>query len=407
MDKAVLHDHLDGGLRGTTALELAKKASYKALLNVDDINKFFDRSDCVSLEDYLEAFIHTTALMNTYENLERIAYEAAEDMHNNGINLYESRYAPLYSVSANLSIKSVLEAINSGFKQAESMYGIKSGLILCGMRNDKKNVEKVGSIAIDYKNLIIGFDIAGPELNYRPSLFKNERNINKLGSDKEISLSLLGDTNAGATGSFRYDSYAEAIKNTQQLNIDWSKFRNHTFFNSAQAKTNIAISKIINEYPFDQNKKSVEAFFDSLTGFENYVFSKFPKYTGYLTLSGTQKGEDPSAGYSAGLGSHIEVYDSRGFKFPQFSTKNDGAAVIDFGKKPITVEFQTYIPDLVNENQIVIQKQKEEGFGIKKHTNKYTDFNVKININNNIESLNISNSAAIVFHHINLHKKIS
>ena len=48
-----------------------------------------------------------------------------------------------------------------------------------------------------------------------------------------------------------------------------------------------------------------------------------------------------------------------------------------------------------------------EGFGIKKHTNKYTDFNVKININNNIESLNISNSAAIVFHHINLHKKIS
>ena len=176
MDKAVLHDHLDGGLRGTTALELAKKASYKPLLEINDVNKFFDRSDCVSLEDYLEAFIHTTALMNTYENLERIAFEAAEDMHNNGINLYESRYAPLYSVNSKLSIKSVLEAINSGFKQAESLYGIKSGLILCGMRNDKRNVEKVGQIAIDYKELIIGFDIAGPEFNYRPSLFKDTFN---------------------------------------------------------------------------------------------------------------------------------------------------------------------------------------------------------------------------------------
>ena len=107
MDKAVFHDHLDGGLRSSTAIELARKASYKPLLNIKNINKFFDRSNSASLEDYLEAFIHTTALMNTYENLERIAFEAAEDMHNNGINLYESRYAPLYSVNENLSIKDV------------------------------------------------------------------------------------------------------------------------------------------------------------------------------------------------------------------------------------------------------------------------------------------------------------
>ena len=172
MYKAILHDHLDGGLRATTALDLAKKASYKPLLEVDDISTFFDRSNCESLEDYLEAFVHTTALMNTYDNLERIAFEAAEDMHNNGINIYESRYAPLYSVNSDLSIKDVLKSINSGFKQAENMYGIKSGLILCGMRNDRQNVEKVGQIAIDFKEMIIGFDIAGPELNFRPSLYK-------------------------------------------------------------------------------------------------------------------------------------------------------------------------------------------------------------------------------------------
>jgi len=172
MNKAILHDHLDGGLRASTALELAINASYAPLLDIEDISKFFDRSNCDSLEDYLEAFVHTTALMNTYDNLERIAFEAAEDMHNNGINIYESRYAPLYSVNSSLNIKNVLEAIISGFKQAENMYGIRSGLILCGMRHDRENVEKVGQIAIDFKDIIIGFDIAGAELNFRPSLYK-------------------------------------------------------------------------------------------------------------------------------------------------------------------------------------------------------------------------------------------
>ena len=173
MNKAILHDHLDGGLRPSTALALAKNDSYKPLLEIENISSFFDRSSSSSLEDYLEAFIHTTALMNKYDNLERIAFEAAEDMHNCGINLYESRYAPLYSVNDDLSVKDVIESINSGFKQAEDLYGIKSGLILCGMRNDSINVEKVGEIAVNYKDLIIGFDIAGPELNYRPSLFSS------------------------------------------------------------------------------------------------------------------------------------------------------------------------------------------------------------------------------------------
>ena len=172
MYKAILHDHLDGGLRPSTAKELAQSMKYKPLLEIEDIYSFFDRSNSNSLEEYLEAFIHTTALMTTFKNLERIAFEAAEDMHNDGITHYESRYAPLYSVNNNLSIKDVLNSINSGFKQANNIYGINCGLILCGMRNDKKNVEEVADIAIEYKDKIIGFDIAGPELNFRPSLFK-------------------------------------------------------------------------------------------------------------------------------------------------------------------------------------------------------------------------------------------
>ena len=176
MYKAVLHDHLDGGLSAITAKELAIKDNYTPLLNVDDIESFFNRESSESLEDYLEAFVHTTALMNSYENLERIAFEAAEDIHNEGITHYESRYAPLYSVNNSLAPKDVIDAINSGFKQAEDLYGIQSGLILCGMRNDTNNVKQVTEIAVNYKEKIIGFDIAGPELNYLPSLFSDEFN---------------------------------------------------------------------------------------------------------------------------------------------------------------------------------------------------------------------------------------
>lgn len=184
MYKHILHDHLDGGLRPETCLELAKSINYIPILEVDNVSKFFNRSDSTSLEDYLEAFTHTIALMQTFENIERIAYESAVDMHKNGINFYESRYAPFYSVNDKLSPLNVINAINSGFKLAEKEYGIISGIILCGMRQDPQNVIDVSSLAIECKEMIIGFDIAGPELGFMPSLYKNafkrvlENNIN-------------------------------------------------------------------------------------------------------------------------------------------------------------------------------------------------------------------------------------
>ena len=180
----ILHDHLDGGLRPETCSELAKTSSYQPLLEVEDVSKFFNRSNSESLEEYLEAFTHTIALMQSYENLERIAYEAAVDMHHNNIKYYESRYAPFYSVNEALTPLDVINAINSGFKLAENEFGIISGIILCGMRHDAKNVIKVADLAVEHKDLIIGFDIAGPELGFMPSLFKDsfkkviENNIN-------------------------------------------------------------------------------------------------------------------------------------------------------------------------------------------------------------------------------------
>ena len=169
----ILHDHLDGGLRPSTAKELAKNIGYKPINNVEDVANFFDRSNCDSLEDYLEAFTHTIALMQSYENIEQIAYEAAIDMNDNGVNYYESRYAPFYSANNDLSPVDVIDAINSGFEQAENEKGIISGLILCGMRHDHENVSAVADLAVEIKDKIIGFDIAGPEYNYLPSLYRD------------------------------------------------------------------------------------------------------------------------------------------------------------------------------------------------------------------------------------------
>jgi adenosine deaminase len=207
MNKAVLHDHLDGGLRPSTAKELANDINYRPLTDIVDASKFFDRSECESLEEYLEAFTHTIALMQSYENLERISFEAAEDMHNNGITLYESRYAPFFSVNENLSPVDVLKAINAGFKQAQNTYGIQCGLIVCGMRHDALNVRLVEELAIENKDKIIGFDIAGPELNYRPSLFTDTfTNISNAGINITIHAGEGDNT----------DSIQEALDNGAQ-----------------------------------------------------------------------------------------------------------------------------------------------------------------------------------------------
>ena len=182
MNKHILHDHLDGGLRPSTAEEIAKLINYKPLIEVDDVQSFFNRSLSNSLEEYLEAFTHTIALMQNYSSIERIAFEAAEDMHFNGINFYESRYAPFYSVNADMSPFDVIDAINSGFKIAEKTYGINSGLILCGMRHDAKDVVNVANLCIEAKDKIIGFDIAGPELSFPPSLFAESfKNVKESG----------------------------------------------------------------------------------------------------------------------------------------------------------------------------------------------------------------------------------
>ena len=181
----IVHDHLDGGLNPETLLEMAISARYEPImdLTVDETAKLMDKSNSDSLEDFLSAFTHTISVMQTYDNLEKISFESAEKMHNDGVKYYETRFAPLYSTNSELNIKDVIYAINSGLLSAKAKYGIVSGIIVCGMRNDEDNVKKLAEHSInDIKEDIIGFDIAGPEKGYPPSLYKDLfKNLNKNG----------------------------------------------------------------------------------------------------------------------------------------------------------------------------------------------------------------------------------
>jgi len=157
------------------------------------------------------------------------------------------------------------------------------------------------------------------------------------------------NTNIASTSSFRYGDKPGLIS-TQQIPIDYSQFENHTFFHSAVAKVNEAFDKIINFYPFDGNNKEIEDYEDSLTGFEKYVLDSFPKSTGYLVLSGTQKNEVGSNG------NYISIIDHVGSEYSSIASAKTGQTLLNPNKSPFTFEFFIKVPEIINDNQVLIQK---------------------------------------------------
>ena len=112
--KVLLHDHLDGGARPATVAELAKEFGYNNLPTTDPIElaKWFrDNCDSGSLEKYLEAFVHTVGVMQTAAALERVAFEAAEDLANDGVVYAEIRFAPELHQNQGLTLDQVVEAV--------------------------------------------------------------------------------------------------------------------------------------------------------------------------------------------------------------------------------------------------------------------------------------------------------
>lgn len=169
--KVLLHDHLDGGLRPDTIIDLAKEQKYKKLPTSDSkkLARWFHRgANKGNLVEYLQGFEHTCALMQTKESLERVAYEMMEDMKNDGVVYVETRFAPILHREKGLHYDDIVNSVLNGLERGKKDFGIGYGLILCGMRNMMNSLE-IAELAINYrKKGVVGFDLAGEEGGYPP-----------------------------------------------------------------------------------------------------------------------------------------------------------------------------------------------------------------------------------------------
>ncbi|GAA1773489.1 adenosine deaminase [Streptomonospora arabica] len=175
--KVLLHDHLDGGLRPETVVELAKAAGYTGLPASDaaELGAWFrDASDSGALERYLETFSHTVAVMQTREALERVAAECAEDLAADGVVYAEVRYAPELHLEQGLSLDEVVEAVLEGFRTGQERAAaagrpIIVGTLLTAMRHAARSLE-IAELAVRYRDVgVVGFDIAGAEAGHPPT----------------------------------------------------------------------------------------------------------------------------------------------------------------------------------------------------------------------------------------------
>lgn len=167
--KAELHCHLDGSLRLDTMLDIARKQGKMGLLpsdsveGLEEILRQIDASE--SLEDYLRWFSYSIPLMQSREALYRLAYELAEDNARENVKYLEVRYGPILHTEEGLTMQQVNDAVLGGLKQAEKDFGIRTGLIICGLRDRFESASLAqAELAAAYKDKgVVGFDLAGGE----------------------------------------------------------------------------------------------------------------------------------------------------------------------------------------------------------------------------------------------------
>ena len=174
--KVLLHEHLDGGLRPSTLIELADEIGYEGLPTRDavELATWFKPAPGTadrSLVRYLEAFDHTTAVMQSAAAIERVAAESVEDLAVDGIVYAEVRFAPEQHLRGGLTLDQVVEAAVTGVRRASAGKPIEVGLLLTAMRQFARSLE-VAECAVRWRDAgVVGFDIAGPEAGYRPTRY--------------------------------------------------------------------------------------------------------------------------------------------------------------------------------------------------------------------------------------------
>ncbi len=178
MPKVALHDHLDGGLRPATILEEARAIGHPLPADSPEAlaDWFYDAADSGSLERYLETFTHTIAVMQTADQLRRVAREFVEDQATDGVVYAEARWAPEQHLAGGLSLSAAVEAVRDGLAEgmaacADAGRPVVARQILTSMRHATPSTD-IAELAVAYRHdSVCGFDIAGAEDGFPPSRF--------------------------------------------------------------------------------------------------------------------------------------------------------------------------------------------------------------------------------------------
>ena len=184
LPKISLHDHLDGGLRPATILDLAGQIGHELPADTADAlaEWFAESANSGTLERYLETFDHTIAVMQTAEGLQRVAREFVEDLVEDGIVYAEVRWAPEQHTAGGLTLDQAVESVQAGLDEgvenAENAGApIRVGQLITAMRQNDRSQE-IAELAVRHRgaggsggSVAVGFDIAGPEAGFPPSRF--------------------------------------------------------------------------------------------------------------------------------------------------------------------------------------------------------------------------------------------
>lgn len=207
LPKAELHLHLDGALRPSTMIDLAAAAGMALpTTEVDSLARHMVVADARNLEDFLERFELTIAVLQTPDAIERVAYEMVEDAAKDGLRYFEVRYCPMLSTRERMSIPEVLDAQVRGLAQGERDFGVKSGIINCALRQlDPATSVEIARQSVAFRDRwggVVGFDLAGGEDGRPPGVHAEAFDIAAAGC---LGITVHAGEAAGA------DSIAEAI----------------------------------------------------------------------------------------------------------------------------------------------------------------------------------------------------
>ena len=170
LPKVELHCHLDGSLRVDTILDLASKQNIPLpSSNPHNLKKMLSIGQKrMTLEEYISRFDITLSVMQTPDSLSRIAYELIEDVSSENVRYIEVRYSPILHTTRGMTLEEAITSVKDGLKKGEKDFGVKSGIIVCGIRHISPEASlKLADLCVKFKNNgVVGFDLAGAEENF-------------------------------------------------------------------------------------------------------------------------------------------------------------------------------------------------------------------------------------------------